>query len=257
MSAPEELDACPNCGSARSGRFCAACGQDSRHERLVTGAILKDAVSDFVGWEARLWRTLRGLVRDPGGLVSDFVAGKRQPYVNPVRFCLFSLALWLLTARLFAVDPTDLRMEVTPGDDASVATQLAVETMVEDVRGIVQRHLNLFLFLSLPSLGLIVRFLFRGRRNLAEVLVFVLFLEGAHYLFSLLMVPVSRWSPGLAGACRLAFVLIWSVRAARPFFGVGTLAALWRMLLAKFLHILVTTLLILLVAVPVALARLG
>lgn len=65
-------------------------------ERSVV-ELAKEAVSDAVGLEGRLWRTLSALARTPGALTEAYVAGA-DVYFRPTRLYLFlSLVLFSLT----------------------------------------------------------------------------------------------------------------------------------------------------------------
>jgi hypothetical protein len=233
---PGPAVSCPNCGSA-SGRFCPACGQDNGRARLEAREVLVDAVRNLVGWESALWRTLRGLVVDPGRLAADYVAGRRRRFVAPARACLLALASWFLLARWLGFDPMELSgFRFGPGAETGEAAQ-----RIERVRELLTGNFDVLLYLSLPLRALVLRALFpRSGRNLAECLVLVLYVAAFGYLAGVAVAPLLAWSDAVSGAARQLVVLAWSVRATRTFFAAGWWASTWRVLAAALVHVLGT-----------------
>lgn len=85
--------ACPNCGAIAQQRFCGDCGQDNRRALTLRGVGI-DLAETLFGVEARLWRTLRELTLDPGGVVRRYLAGQRARYVSPLRYVIAATAVW-------------------------------------------------------------------------------------------------------------------------------------------------------------------
>ncbi len=85
--------ACPNCGAATHGHYCANCGQETAVALPTFRAFMREAAGRYVALDGRLWRTLVGLVARPGFLTLEYFAGRRRRYVRPAR--LF-LVLYLL-----------------------------------------------------------------------------------------------------------------------------------------------------------------
>ena len=245
MTTSDGSSGCPNCGALDAGRYCRACGQDNRRKRLLTRAVLADALQNLVGWDTALGRTLIGLAREPGETAADYVRGRRRRYVNPARFALLSLALWFVLAKLLGLDPMDLSgLQIT-------TTSGEAESLVLDIRSFLGRHLELLLYLALPLRALLLRLFFKSAgRNLAECLVLVLYVAGLGYLAGALLTPLSllglEWTPKL----KAVVVLVWSIWGARGFFGKSWFATLWRVLCVTVLHTIGTILFFALIAVP-------
>ena len=69
---------CANCGEPLQGPFCSACGQENRNlARLSLGQISHDWLGDAFTFDSRLLRTLVPLVRKPGFLTGEYLAGRR------------------------------------------------------------------------------------------------------------------------------------------------------------------------------------
>ncbi|WP_263809776.1 DUF3667 domain-containing protein [Salinibacter pepae] len=69
------------------GDYCPACGQRGGSELSVIG-ILGGFVRELVDTERGLWRAFRDLTLHPGTAVRAYLAGARQPFMNPGRYLL-------------------------------------------------------------------------------------------------------------------------------------------------------------------------
>jgi hypothetical protein len=93
-------DICRNCGAPVSRNFCAECGQDTSLHPLSVWEFVHELVSHYVAVEGKLWRTLALLAFRPGRLTVEYLAGRRQRYIIPLRlyltasFLFFAIAQW-------------------------------------------------------------------------------------------------------------------------------------------------------------------
>lgn len=69
-----------------------------------------DLIDVLFSVDSRLWRTVRDLTVDPGGMVRRYLEGQRMRYVNPLRYAIVNAALWWLVVAwaLRGVDLTQL-----------------------------------------------------------------------------------------------------------------------------------------------------
>ncbi len=81
--------ACPNCGAAIDGKFCAVCGQPAHLHRTL-GHMVEEFLHGIIHFDTRAWRTLPLLAFRPGTLTHAYIHGKRAKYISP-------LAIFLLT----------------------------------------------------------------------------------------------------------------------------------------------------------------
>ncbi len=88
---------CPNCEAPVYGPYCAQCGQETQITTLKLRDFSHEYFQHFVTLESRLWRTLWTLMRYPGMLTTEFLAGRRRRYVRPLPLYIsLSFALFLL-----------------------------------------------------------------------------------------------------------------------------------------------------------------
>ena len=89
--------ACANCGSQRSGRFCATCGQSDRDYKRGLPPLLGDILKETFELDSRIVRTIEPLFLRPGELPAEFSRNRRASYISPIRLYLFSsLAFFFL-----------------------------------------------------------------------------------------------------------------------------------------------------------------
>src|SRR5687768_440756 len=123
-----QSSACLNCGVPLEGKFCAACGQRDIPPYPSVRELASDAVSEFSGWDGRLWATVRALVRRPGLLTREFLAGRRARYISPVRLYVSASVIYFLIAanapnlRLESGETLGLQIKPTAGDSVATAT---------------------------------------------------------------------------------------------------------------------------------------
>src|SRR5687768_10569944 len=123
-----QSSACLNCGAALDGKFCARCGQRDIPPYPSVRELASDAVAEFSGWDGRLAATVRALVRRPGFLTGEFLAGRRARYISPVRLYLTASVLYFLIAanapnlRLESGETLGLQIKATTGDSVATST---------------------------------------------------------------------------------------------------------------------------------------
>jgi len=88
VAAPAPAPSCKNCAAPLGGAYCAACGQEARIETPTVGEFLREFVQDQMALEGKLLRTLKLLIAQPGVLTLDYIAGRRQCYIRPLRLYL-------------------------------------------------------------------------------------------------------------------------------------------------------------------------
>lgn len=79
---------CADCGTPVGSRYCPNCGQETRIETPTVRHFLEEFVDQFIALEGKLGRTLRVLLTRPGQLTLDYVEGRRQRYVRPLKLYL-------------------------------------------------------------------------------------------------------------------------------------------------------------------------
>jgi hypothetical protein len=262
VSATSPIAACPSCGAAAAGRFCAECGERTtgRVDPTVV-AFLRDALYELLNADSRVWRSFRSLFLEPGRLSEEYLAGRRRPWLSPVQLFLicnvaFFILLEFLPAHVFTTRLIDhfnshpygtliLDMDARPGLTFRelMADQEAFRRYATTFDAVTAGPAKSLVFIMIPGIALLLNALnARRRRYFVEHLVF------ATHLFAVLIVmivaavgvamllmrgmrlfgfPYTGSEDGLFGLVLLGVFLPWLIPGLRRFyhqhFGIAVL----------------------------------
>ena len=96
------LTHCENCGAALTGRYCAQCGQPAIDYHRSFGTLLADAADAFLNLDERFLKTFGLVLFKPWRLTNDFLTGRRQRYVHPLRIYLLASVMFFLLIKYLA-----------------------------------------------------------------------------------------------------------------------------------------------------------
>lgn len=192
-SATSWASTCLNCGSTLASPFCGECGQRAVPPHPTLRELFGDAFIEFSGWDGKLAETIRTLLRKPGQLTLEFLAGRRAKFISPLRLYLTASLVYFLLAETgppnknvyvgirpppgaAAASSTPDQTGLTAEDRAEILKQL--ESSPAWLRPLVQRaaenpkqlQTDVFqampkaLFALLPVFALILSLFYRGRR---------------------------------------------------------------------------------------------
>jgi len=120
---------CQNCGHTVTARFCSNCGQENTETRQSFAHLVRHFAEDVTHYDSNFWLTMRYLLFRPGYLTKEFLKGKRNRYVPPVRLYIF---ISFLTFFLPYVLP-DLGDDVPEHTPAAPIEQVAAERTANDI----------------------------------------------------------------------------------------------------------------------------
>lgn len=83
--APAAATTCQDCGAPISGNYCSNCGQETQIRTPTVRQFAHEMMDQYVAVEGKLGRTLRTLIVQPGQLTVDYIQGRRQRYVRPLK----------------------------------------------------------------------------------------------------------------------------------------------------------------------------
>jgi hypothetical protein len=90
---------CKNCDAPFTANFCSECGQKDVDLERPLSQLLAEVVREIFDVDGRAIRTLWTLIRHPGVLTSEFLAGRRKLYSSPLRlYLVISVLFFVLTA---------------------------------------------------------------------------------------------------------------------------------------------------------------
>ena len=81
---------CANCDHRLSpwDKFCSQCGQDTLNHPPSLWEFIHEWTLHYVAFEGKLWKSLWALIAKPGFLTQEYLAGRKQRYVLPLRLVL-------------------------------------------------------------------------------------------------------------------------------------------------------------------------
>lgn len=93
---------CENCFySPVTMAYCPKCGQHNVETRQSFGHLVAHFAEDFTHYDSGFWKTIKYLLFRPAKLTKEYLEGKRQQYVPPVKLYIFiSFITFLLPAIL-------------------------------------------------------------------------------------------------------------------------------------------------------------
>ena len=83
-------DHCLNCGTPLEPKenFCHYCGQRNDQRRQNFWDVLSESIKSYFSVDNRVIHSLIPLVTKPGTLTREYISGKRQQFVHPIRMYL-------------------------------------------------------------------------------------------------------------------------------------------------------------------------
>jgi hypothetical protein len=175
-------DRCPTCAEPGRGRYCSACGERFLvdHDFSLRHFFLESLPHEVLDIDGKFLRTLRLLLLRPGMLASEYVAGRRQRYVGPLRFYVIAFLLHATLAALLAGHGPSLLDHIRDGDPTQLLARLAasrpgVDWSEPEIRASLNERGRwfaeigtMFIFLVIAALQKLV-FFRSGRRYLEHV----------------------------------------------------------------------------------------
>ena len=93
---------CLNCGAELMGHYCHNCGQEVADKTpTVTGFILAYLDNAYL-WDTKFFKTIWTLIRRPGYLTNEFLAGKYSTHMHPLKLNMFLLGIFIMLFVFFA-----------------------------------------------------------------------------------------------------------------------------------------------------------
>lgn len=87
---------CLNCGTTHlTDLYCPHCGQENIEPKQSLGHLLTHFFNDVTHFDGKFFSTLKLLLIRPGFVSSEYIAGRRKKYLDPVRMYLFVSAVFL------------------------------------------------------------------------------------------------------------------------------------------------------------------
>lgn len=121
------LTHCRNCGHRLYAwdKFCSQCGQDTLDHAPTLWEFVHEWVLHYLAFEGKLWKSLWYLITRPGTLTLEYLEGRKQRYVLPLRLVLTLGLLFFVAVKLFP--PGQSPQGVEGGEQQEQAVKPAVK----------------------------------------------------------------------------------------------------------------------------------
>ena len=93
---------CLNCGAELQGKYCHVCGQEAVSKTPSVGAFIVEYANHAFIWDSNFLKTLWNLIRRPGYLTKEFIAGKFASHEHPLKLNMFLLFVLITLFVFFA-----------------------------------------------------------------------------------------------------------------------------------------------------------
>ena len=123
-----DSEPCLNCGTSYIGNFCPNCGQEAHTGAPTALAFIYEFLTRNVLERGKLPRTIWHLLRYPGGLTVDFLEGRRQRFIRPVRLYFGLSVLYFL---VLSLQSGGIVKNINPDADLNLSKQ-AAESVLSD-----------------------------------------------------------------------------------------------------------------------------
>jgi hypothetical protein len=87
---------CLNCQATLYGRYCHVCGQENMEPKETVWHLVQHFFNDITHFDGKFFATVKYLLRKPGFLSSEYRAGRRASYLNPIRMYVFTSAFFFI-----------------------------------------------------------------------------------------------------------------------------------------------------------------
>ena len=104
---------CLNCGTIIHGRYCHVCGQENLEPKESFWHIVTHVFNDLTHFDGKFFTTLKDLLIKPGFLSTEYIKGRRNSYLNPVRMYVFTSAVFFLLFFSFFYSDKDSGINIT------------------------------------------------------------------------------------------------------------------------------------------------
>jgi hypothetical protein len=87
---------CLNCQTTVVGRYCHVCGQENLEPKETVWHLVQHFFNDITHFDGKFFSTVKLLLRKPGFLSAEYIAGRRMSYLNPIRMYVFTSAFFFI-----------------------------------------------------------------------------------------------------------------------------------------------------------------
>ena len=229
LPSSDQPQLCANCGTDLAGKFCHQCGQKEihRHEFSLKHFV-GHVVHEITHFDSnKILKTVVTLMFRPGLLTSEYLAGRKGRYINPIRIYLTFSALYFLFAWGTLADLRGGSVQRIASNQNTIAMARArgmeAKALAEKATQKAEKYAAVLRFVSVLVSGLFLSVLyFSMKRFYVEHLIFSLhfysfdFFTKSLFALTFIMTATAGWKlPVMALNMFYPVALIYLVFALR------------------------------------------
>jgi len=121
---------CTNCGKVlqEADNYCPNCGQENDNKRQTFGKVMSHLILDFLHIDSRVTQSIPALLFRPGYLTKEYLKGKRQQYLDPIKMFITIVVVYFILASFGNHSTIDFNNAVT--DSSGVVIKPADSVLV-------------------------------------------------------------------------------------------------------------------------------
>jgi hypothetical protein len=205
------VNSCKNCQTPLEGAFCPNCGQKDVNLGRPIHDLVGELLRETLDIDGRAWRTVWTLLRHPGRLTSEYLAGRRRSFTPPLRlYLVISVSFFILMAwaasRGVLLDPAQ-----TAGLDAASQARYLSDDLPK------------LMFVLLPIFAFLVKIVY-WQRLYFDHLIFSVHLHSAAYVLWAMLLPLEQaankhWLPLVLQVIVMVYFVLYFDTSVRHVYG--------------------------------------
>ncbi|PHS07159.1 MAG: hypothetical protein COA88_09180 [Kordia sp.] len=274
---------CPNCDKQlkEEMNFCCNCGQENHIKRVSVAMLVSDFSSTYFSFDSKLFASLKYLLIKPSFLSLEYLNGKIEAYLRPIRMYIFISFIFFLLSSITsknnsfdAINLSDDGKSFTIGEVQNGTVNLdnkeqdsveelndaefftSIDNLFEGkVKKIIsdKKELNLFLnflrskspfflFFLIPVLGFLFFLIFYKKKYYyVDHLVFALHLQSFLFVLLILNVLIELIFKIDLSQFAILGLLVYGFIAARKFYNTGKISTFIRLSFVGLIHIILSS----------------
>ena len=194
----EAREVCSNCGAARTGTYCASCGQKFHERPLTVRRLVRDVVERVFDLDQGLLHTFWQLVIHPGTVARRYVEGLRKPYVNPIAYLVICVAVTIVGMDLLGERLVDVMYWPYVKDGATMPGDFDIVAFWEEVLKPGLTYLTLFMAIPI-TLAIYIFYRKSHEYTFVETLIPVVYGSVQASFYACIVYPVMLLVPPMVG----------------------------------------------------------
>lgn len=180
---------CLDCGAPLYGPYCHICGQPASVERLSMKHFVFHSIAEVYHANSKYIPTAYRLLTQPWSMISDYINCKRSKLLDPISFLLFSILLKVVIRMLIGDQTYEAALAHVDAISEAENPAIAIWYYFRD------SSLLIWLLIGIPCAWLLPLFFRKNSRkkyNFAEYTAAGMYMTGALYIFSAILLPFTQ-----------------------------------------------------------------